>query len=186
MGWAQATNAEHKELQLGVSTARNFFPSVMQSFGALMTQLHFPLRRSWKEIQPVGEKCKIYQAQKNHLRSKWFSSAAYLQALALRVFPEPSLIPSVSAPPAKSSCQGTEAVDHSTCPQILEITVRKTIMRLPLHSSSSLCLLFTSPYFLMRSGAPSSHSNICTFFHIVMDLPRTHPSLLSHMLCTAP
>lgn len=78
------------------------------------------------------------------------------------------------------------AVGHSTCPQIFKPTVRKTIMRLALHSPSCLCPLSTSLYFPMRSSAlphatAYSHPNIYAFFHIVMDVPWTRHSLLVYI-----
>lgn len=99
--------------------------------------------------------------------------------------PEPSPEFSCFCSTCQLPCQGIEVVGRSTCPQIFKPTLRKTITGIPLHSPCCLCPLFTSFYFLMRSGGlPSataySHSNVCTFFHIVMDLPWTLLSLFFH------
>lgn len=104
---------------------------------------------------------------KNHLRGKGCQSAPYLQALALRLTVQNSSLnpPFLLRLPMTTS--GHWIVSQFTCPQILKPTVRKTIMRLPLHSSSCLWLLFTSLYFLMRSNAlPSASACLLSLQHL--------------------
>lgn len=104
---------------------------------------------------------------KNHLRGKGCQSAAYLQTLALRLTGQNSSLnpPFLLCLPITAS--GHWVVGHFTCPQIFKPTVRKTIMRLPLHSSSYLWLLFTSLYFLMRSDAlPSASACLLSLQHL--------------------
>jgi len=128
------------------------------------------------EMQEVGQE----PPQRQGMPKCCLSPGSGLEVCCPEPFPESSHFCSTFHVP----CQGIEVVGHSTCPQIFKSTVRKTILIIPLHSSSCLCPLFTSLDFLMGSGVPPSAtayspSNICTFFHTVMDLPWTPPSLLS-------